>query len=486
MSAGNSIRLLLIEDDPEDELSLKKALDKSSSRQLSFLLTHAGRLDTGMDLLSKGGFDMILLDLNLPDSRGLDTLTALLGNNPMSVPVVVVAAASPENEAVALEVVRLGAQDYLVKGLASSQSIVRIVRYAIERQRLVQGLRHSETRTRTILENNADGVIISNRRGEMHYVNPAAEAIFGRPAEQLLGAEFGFPVVGGELSEIDILQPGGFIQHVEIRVAEIVDWDGQPAFLISMRDNTERKRMEHANEEIARMKATFIAGVTHDLRTPLASLMGFLKLMKSDKEMERTIHDEFLDLALEDAERLAALTEDVLEASRLRSTGNKIVLFDVDLRELITLSLQTLDGMARDKGITLNDDLANSSLTIKADRRALRRVLDNLIGNAIRYSNPGGAVYVRAARTKAGVLVEVVDQGIGISEEVLPKLFQKFYQGDTLIKRSGIGTGLGLYIAKEIVEAHGGTIGVKSKPGAGSVFHFTLPGVEDEVSEASK
>lgn len=365
------------------------------------------------------------------------------------------------------------------------KAVLEVFHDITELKRTQAVLQISETGMRTIIESSSDGFEIVDGNGIVRFVNPTVEALFGRPAKQLMGAAFGFAIEEKKTTELEISRPDGSTCVVEMQTADIV-WEGQPVYLASLRDITARRNIEQAEKEIAKMKATFIAGVTHDLRTPLTSLMGFLKLMKSDKEMNGAIQDEFLDLALQDAERLASLTGDILEASQLESVGNKIKLFDVDLCNLITVSLKALEGIARDKGITLHDDFGNSPLNIKADRRTLRRVLDNLIGNAIRYSNHGGAVHVRAARTMAGVLVEVIDQGIGIPEKELPLLFQKFYQGDTLVKRSGAGTGLGLYIAKEIVEAHGGTIGVESKPGVGSVFHFTIPVIEELVSEVSK
>ena len=468
-----TIHILLVEDNPGDARLFREYLREDELND--YKLDHVERLNIGIQHLALGKPDVVLLDLGLSDSHGLGTFTKV-HDQAADVPIVVLTGLADAEHAV--EAVRLGAQDYMVKGDLTGSLLIRAIRYAIERKRTQAVLQDSEARTRAIIASNSDGIVIVDGGGTIRFANPSAEALFGRPTEQLIGVAFGFPVSVDKASEIELLRVNGSYVVAEMRAVEL-PWDGKPAWLLSLRDITERVQIEKAKKEIVKMKAAFLAGVTHDLRTPLSSLIGFLKLMKNDKKMNGAIQDEFLDLALQDAERLVSLTGDVLEASRLESVGKKIELIDVDLRDLITVSLQALEGIARDRGITLHDDNGNLPLNIKADSRGLRRVLDNLIGNAIRYSNPGGTVRIRAARTKASVLVEVVDQGIGIPEKELPHLFQKFYQEDTLIKRSGVGTGLGLYIAIEIVEAYGGTIGVESKPGVGSVFHFTIPVVEE-------
>jgi diguanylate cyclase (GGDEF)-like protein len=243
MSVKDPIRILLVEDDPDDVLLLKEALAEASAQPCR--VTHAGRLKTGLELLAKGGVDVVLLDLNLPDSRGLDTLEILLSRTPR-VPVVVMSGLA--DEALALEAVAQGAQDYLVKGKQDGPGIVRIAYYAVERHRLSQDMQISEIRARSIIEHNADGILIVDREGVVRFVNPAAEALFGRPAGQLIGVEFGFPVIAGQASEVEILRPGGSTRMVEMRATDLA-WDGQPARMTALRDITERKEVEEALRE---------------------------------------------------------------------------------------------------------------------------------------------------------------------------------------------------------------------------------------------
>jgi PAS domain S-box-containing protein len=245
MTVEDSIHILLVEDDPDDVLLLKEALAESSAQTCR--VSQAGRLDAGLDLLAKGGIDVVVLDLNLPDSRGLDTLETLLGRVP-GVPVVVMSGIA--DEALAAKAVEKGAQDYLVKGKDDRHALARVLRYAIERHRSVRNLQISETRTRAIIENDSNGILIVDSGGVVRFANLAAEVIFGRPQSELVGREFGFPIAVGKSQELEILQPGGSPRTVEMGTTEL-GWDGRPASLVSLRDITGRKQMERSNRLMA-------------------------------------------------------------------------------------------------------------------------------------------------------------------------------------------------------------------------------------------
>jgi signal transduction histidine kinase/CheY-like chemotaxis protein len=234
--------MMLIEDNPGDVRLLKEILADSSTH--SFLITHTDRLDSGLGLITKDENDVIVLDLNLPDSQGLDTLKTVLG---FSVKAPVVVMSGLDDESLALEV-HQGAQDYLVKGMNDGNRIARIVDNAIERHRLIYELQNSEARTLTIINNNVDSIIIVDRNGLMRFVNPSSEDLFGHPAKKMIGLPFGFPVEEGRVSELEIRQPNGFIHVAESRTAAIT-WENQPAFLVSLRDITERKQAEVALEK---------------------------------------------------------------------------------------------------------------------------------------------------------------------------------------------------------------------------------------------
>jgi len=254
------IKVLLIEDNPVDVLFIEGILEKAGGT--SFNLEVADRLSTGLEILTKdmqenyesqskksairdpqSKIDIVLLDLGLPDSQGLDTFVNINSHAP-EVPIIVLT--SSDDQALALEAVRKGAQDYLVKEAVDGHTLTLSMRYAIERKH--GALRESQARLLSIIERNADGIVIVDRDGIVRFVNPAAEALFGQKAEKLLGQLFGFPVVAGETAEIDIIRSAGEEVVAEMRVVE-TEWGGEKAYLSSLRDTTERKRMEEALRE---------------------------------------------------------------------------------------------------------------------------------------------------------------------------------------------------------------------------------------------
>ena len=227
------MRVLLIEDNEDDVLIIRETL--AEVRSASFDLECAGRLSTGLERLAAGGIDVVLLDLGLPDSQGLETLGRVHAQAPEA-PIVVLTGL--KDETLAVKAVQEGAQDYLVKGLVDGKLLARALRYAIERQRLLA----SEVRLRMIIEENADAMIIVDRNGIARFANPAAEALLGRRGEDLLGEPFGFPVVAGETRELTILRSGGDTAIAEMRVVETI-WEGERAYLASLRNITELVRL---------------------------------------------------------------------------------------------------------------------------------------------------------------------------------------------------------------------------------------------------
>ena len=244
------LKLLLVDDNPTDVLMVREALAESTTAQ--FELAHVERLSVAVQRLRKEDVDVVLLDLSLPDSQGLDTFIRIHAHA-AEVPVVILA--DEDDQEVALRAVREGAQDYLVTGQVESSLLVRTIRHAVERQGLrkelaqrIQEAQTSETRLRHIVENSADGIIIVTETGIVRFVNPAAQALLGRSAEDLLGELFGFPVVADEMAELDIVRRGGEIAAAEARVVE-TEWEGEKVYLASLRDVTERKRAQDKLQE---------------------------------------------------------------------------------------------------------------------------------------------------------------------------------------------------------------------------------------------
>ncbi len=239
------IAVLLIEDNPDDVLLTKEALATPSAYH--FELEFADSLSSGLKCIKESNVDLILLDLSLPDSRGLDTFRHVSAQAP-HVPIIICTGAGDEE--VRLKAATAGAQDYMIKGELDGNSLQRAIRYALERHKLMATLAHQSEELQSsrnqlcyIIEKNIDGTVVIDTNGVIRFINPAAEALFGRKADELINEQFGFPIVAGQTAELDIIRGDGKAAIAEIRVVEVT-WENEDAYLASLRDVTERRRAE--------------------------------------------------------------------------------------------------------------------------------------------------------------------------------------------------------------------------------------------------
>ncbi len=219
----------------------------------------------------------------------------------------------------------------------------------------------------------------------------------------------------------------------------------------------------------------FLADVSHELRTPLAALRTFNELLKAQAGSDPEARTEFLDSSGQQIERLDWLAQNLLELSKLDSG---LVLLDLrpdDLRASVESAVEQHDAPARKRGITVTSHLPDVPVRIRHDPPRIGQVVGNLIGNAIKFTPPGGSVTVDLAATSEGARIEVADTGVGIDPTELPHIFERFYRGSRSNEARGSGSGLGLAIVQSIVEMHGGRVAVESRIGQGSRFTVSLP-----------
>jgi PAS domain S-box-containing protein len=488
--ATDLMSVLLIEDDPDDILLVKDALAEISLGKIK--LEYTGRLSRGLIELSSHTYDVILLDLNLPDSRGLDTLKTVVKSYP-KIPVVVLSGLA--DDAVTIEAVRRGAQDYLVKGDIGGPMLVRVLRYAIERKQAEAVLRESEAKYRALVETSPNGVTLTDLNGKLILCNQQTATLhaYDRP-EDMLGMNVFDLIVPEERqlatmnsqktlnegrvtnAEYTLMRKDGTRFPAEISAILLRDATGSPSGFIGItRDTTERVRALEAEKRLIKLREEFISSVSNDLRNPLFSLMGYIDLMRNGKINNPELLSEYLFRASKDANRLLGMVNELLDFSVSESQNLALNYAKVDLVALIQDVLGSFHDQADARRISLKFTPKESSLVAEVDLSRMRRVLINLVENSIKFSEMDDKVLVKVESQDGSAIINVIDQGCGISSEDCSRIFEKYYQVNHSPNKNTFGMGLGLYIAKEIVEAHGGSITVESKLHTGSKFTITIP-----------
>ncbi|MDD5304247.1 MAG: ATP-binding protein [Elusimicrobia bacterium] len=464
-----SIRILLIEDDPDYTLLMNLYINEACGQAMKHEMENAVSLAQGLDLLARRDFDIVLLDLMLPDSQGLDTLAELRRRAP-GVPVVVLTNLALEETG--LQAIGAGAQDFLIKSKVDQQQLVRTVGYALERSRLYGQME-------SLVRAAPDGIVIVDSARMVRYANPAALALLNRTAEQVQGRLFEYPLEGDGPSELKLAGPNGEIT-AEVRLAP-VEWRGAAARLVTIRDITELRRIEQVRAEIEErrrmdeLKDKMLSTVSHELRTPLSIVKMAVGTIRDRLAGPLTPdQDNMIRTADRNISRLTRILSNFLDLSRLESGSAYVDLRPVDPVEFIREVTDDMRMACKSRNVSLVVDAAADLPQVKADRDMITQVLGNLLDNALRYARQ--RIEVRAKRIDAEVVVSVVDDGSGIPEGKGADLFNKFIQLDRPRGGEGYkGTGLGLAICREIMNINGGRIWAENVKGLGAGFHFALP-----------
>ena len=350
---------------------------------------------------------------------------------------------------------------------------------------LYQGVSHEQQRSEAILANVADGIVAVDRDGRVVLWNPAAERVTGVPQREALGQtpmqalgrslEAGEGILGG--SRLVPIRRGD--EEVWLSLSEAVMSD--PAGAVAGRIYAFRDIS--AERSVEQMKTDFVSTVSHELRTPLTSIYGFAEtLLRQDVLFGEEERATFLRYIASESERLTAIVDRLLSVAQLDSGDMAVQLAETDVAAVVSEAVRSLEAGDAPDGHRFVVALADEPLAAAADRDKLGQVLAHLLDNAIRYSPAGGTVTVAARRRDDAVEVSVEDEGIGIPHAEQERIFSKFYRGDSAAGAVGAGaTGLGLFLAKGLVDAMGGRIRVDSDEGRGSTFVLELPAVESET-----
>ena len=486
------IRVLVVEDDEDDFLITSKLFARFSIGK--YQLDRAATYEEGLTAINNQEHDVYLIDYHLGDHTGIELVRQVSDERWHPVLIVLTRQGSHHLD---VEAMAAGAADYLVKGQITPDSLERSIRHALERAKALAAIQLSERKYAGILDIAEDAIISFDQDLTVTMFNQGAASSFGYMAEELLGKGLDTLLTSSSMARV-----GDLSRSLAIAPEESLCLDsrfeitgrrqdgsefpgeaslsklsnkGEDTYTAIIRDITERKVAEQVAQELLQAKDDFVANVSHELRTPLASIKGFVKLLRSGKVPDPNDQQEFLERINGSTEHLEHLVGDLLDLSALEAGQMQLDLETIDFGQLIEETLGSLEGLIHQKRLTLVPACPVGSILLTGDRRLLRQVLVNLVGNAIKFSDANSEVRVAASQDDNQVLTEVIDRGPGIAPGSLPRLFDRFFKSDGPAKRSGAGTGLGLFIAKKIVEAHDGEIGVRSELGQGSTFYFTLP-----------
>ena len=480
---NNKIHILLIEDNPGDARLIKELLKEDKLK--SFDITWIDRLSKIDTELINVPFDIVLTDLTLPDSIGLETFYCLKKLMP-EVPFIILTGAT--DETLGEQAIKKGADDFLEKGNFKSKGLITAIKYAVERNNYRNNLEKSERRFKTLIEKNSDGIIVVNKEGIIRYLNPAAENLFGREKEELLGELFGFPVTGENSTELTILTSRQKLITVGMRVVE-TEWEGEQVAICTLRDISLRKiaekeliektkQLEKTNLEIAELNTTknrLFSIIAHDLKNNFNPLIGISAILMDNSESYSK--EEYQDMArmLNEAfNNQYQLLENLLEWGQIQRGQVNYSPGNIQLRVIIQNNLTLLKHNFQKKEI-ITDCKIDPELFISADKNMLDTIIRNLLDNAVKFSYPKGKIQITTELTNSVVQVNIRDFGMGIDHENINKLFNNSEIFSSMGTDNEQGSGLGLNLCRTFIEKHNGKIWVKSKKGEGTIFSFTLP-----------
>ena len=375
--------------------------------------------------------------------------------------------------------------------LNTLQSFADQAAIAVHNAQLYGHINQERQRLEAIVNSSGDGVFILSPDLAFQQVNIAFERMTGWRKEDAIGLPKHEVIEWDRLEnrdleaalndgwaqskrietlyvEGDLIRRDGMTLSIGITYAPLLTEDGRlESIIANVRDITNFRKAQE-------MQSVFISTIHHELRTPIAIIKGYASTLgRDDVEWESGVIRENMAIIEEEADRLTALVEDLLTASKIQAARQLwLNIADIHLESLAARSVARLAGQSKHQIVlSFPDNLP----VIQGDEARLRQVIDNLLTNAIKYSPPDKIITVGGRFTRRSVTVFVRDEGAGIPPDEIEKVFQRFYRIDDTLTRRTQGTGLGLYLAKAIVEAHKGEISVKSQVGSGSTFYFTIP-----------
>ncbi len=529
--------ILIVDDSSEDRAAVRRMLARD--RNVAFELEEAASGGEGLLAVKAGHFDCLLLDHKLHDLNGVKFLEELSRLFVAETMVAVVMMTGQGDETLAVEVLKRGAQDYLVKGRFTGEVLRRTINDAVVRVETRRELdrlrrearelirqkdealaRQSETEARlrhqldlieTVARTTTEGLCMIDGRGRFTFLNPAAEAILGGSHGDLLGTPLAELLADlGGLTDPDGLtlrevigsrttlrdregfwpRKGGEPIPIAFSSAPILADGVMVGTVLALRDTTEQRRIDQEmgrrEAELVdadRRKDEFLAMLAHELRNPLAPILNAMRIIGlrggNDPAQERT-----WAMVEQQVRHMNRLIDDLLDMSRISRGTIQLRKEPTILGAAVGRAVESIRHQVDARGQILEVDLPDNPIWLDADPTRLDQILSNLLTNAAKYTDPNGQIRLTAAREGGSVEIRVVDSGVGIAPDFLPRIFDLFAQADRSLDRSQGGLGIGLTLVRDLVELHGGSISVRSEGLAmGSEFTVRLPATGERIIE---
>ena len=490
--------VLVIDDDIGDRNLCRRAVQGAWGGESVFVEADSGEL--GLRRLQQHPIQCVLLDFSLPGMDGIEVLRRIRLSDRF-LPVVMIDGRG--NDAIAVQSMKDGAQDYLVKSTITPSVLRRAIQVAIAHcamTRDVEDARKIGARLAAIVESTDDAIVGKNLDGIITDWNHGAEKMFGYLAQDAIGQSDEIlrvpgtaPVPprnserrnGGAITgqfETVLRHQDGHLIDISETISPIRDPAGQLVGECSIaRDITEANRAKAeleaakiAAESANQAKSTFLSSMSHELRTPLNAILGFAQLLESDDPKPSPGQNESIGQILDSGWYLLHLIEDLLDCSAIESGSLTVLCEPVCVAEVLLRCQAMMQPLAANRGIAVSFPRVDASCCVLADRTRLQQILLNILSNAIKYNRVNGSITVECAANQPGLVrISVSDTGMGLTRDQIEHLYQPFNrlgQDRNCVQ----GTGIGLFVTKQLVEAMRGKIGIASTVDIGTEFWVDL------------
>jgi PAS domain S-box-containing protein len=482
----NNARILIVDD---DEALLEALPEALRLRMNGIQIDTSQTAFAALERLKETDYDAVVSDIKLPGMDGLALMTEIKELRP-GTPTLLITGHGEHD--LAVQALRGGAYDFVQKPIDRDYFVASLER-AIQMRRLdrrVEQQRVELERHARVLQHVDRGVFLVDDAGIIRYWNPAAHAVTGLAPEHLIGRRAddvlpGWKAVGPEVPVATEPGPGSVAaktlpleidgRELWISISGVKFEDG---VVYAFRNLTEERALDE-------LKSDFIATVSHELRTPLAAIYGCARtLLRSDVDLAGADQARLLEVIAQESERLTRIVGDILLANQIDAGKLRLRDQEFDVARLLRDVVEQVEAsLGGGEGISLELLAPQPMAPVSGDEDKLRQVLLNLIDNAVKYSPDGGRIEIEVEQRDSGVRIAVRDEGLGIPHGEEQRIFGKFYRVDPQQTRGVGGTGLGLYICRELVRRMEGRVSVSSREGKGSTFVVDLPLIPARVRE---